>query len=103
MFALSLAPLGRGTKHLSLSWLASRLFPLLFIVPKTMRLGAAGLLLTLSVALVAHLFLGQFRADLLLYAVAVAFVAVHGSLSAEQWRRAGAWHTSREPASPESS
>jgi hypothetical protein len=61
---------------------------ILFLLPQTLRVGAAGLLLTLGVAFVAHLFMKQFRWDLLLDAAAVAFVAVHGTLSKPQWREA---------------
>jgi hypothetical protein len=61
---------------------------LLFLLPRTMRVGAAGLLLTLAVALVVHLAMRQLRWDLLLYAAAVYFVAVHGPLSSPQWREA---------------
>lgn len=60
---------------------------LLFLLPPTQRLGAAGLLLTLAIAWLAHLH-DQFRWDLLIYAAAVLFVAVHGPLTSEQWRRA---------------
>ena len=62
---------------------------LLFLVPRTLRVGAAGLLLTLGVAMVVHLFFHQFRWDLLLDAAAVAFVAVPGNLSGPQWKQAG--------------
>jgi hypothetical protein len=60
----------------------------LFLIPKTLRLGAAGLLLTLGVAFVVHLLLGEPRWDLLVYAAAVLFVAVHGALPKAQWRAA---------------
>ena len=53
---------------------------LLFLLPKTMRLGAIGLVLTLGVAFVVHLVVGHARWDLLVYAAAVSFVAVHGPL-----------------------
>jgi uncharacterized membrane protein YphA (DoxX/SURF4 family) len=51
---------------------------LLFLLPRTLRLGAAGLVLSCGVALVVHLSLGQWRGDLVLYIVAVLFVAAHG-------------------------
>ena len=60
----------------------------LFLVPQTLRLGAAALLLTLAVALLLHLTMHELRWDLLLYASGVYFVAVHGSLSRPQWRAA---------------
>jgi hypothetical protein len=52
---------------------------LLFLLPRTLRLGAAGLALSCAVALVAHLSMGQWRGDLVLYIVAVLFVAAHGA------------------------
>jgi hypothetical protein len=61
---------------------------LLFVIPQSMRLGAAGLLATIAIAFVVHAALGQFRADLLVYGAAVTFVAIHGSLTRAQWRTA---------------
>jgi len=61
---------------------------LLFLVPGTLRIGAAGLLLTIAIAWSVHLHLHQFRWDLLVYAAAVLFVSVHGPLTREQWRAA---------------
>ena len=52
---------------------------LLFLVPRTLRFGAVGLLLTCGVAFVAHTAMGQWRGDLLVYMTAVLFVAVHGA------------------------
>ena len=52
---------------------------LLFLLPRTLRLGAAGLVLCCGVALVVHLSMGQWRGDLVLYIVAVLFVAAHGA------------------------
>ena len=51
---------------------------LLFLLPWTLRAGAAGLLLTLAAALLIHGTQGHFRGDLLVYAAVVVFVAVHG-------------------------
>jgi hypothetical protein len=51
----------------------------LFLFPRTLRLGAAGLLLSCGAAFVAHASMGQWRADLLVYMVAVLFVALHGA------------------------
>lgn len=50
----------------------------LFLVPKTMRFGAIGLLATFAVAFTAHALAGEFATILLLYAAATAFVLVHG-------------------------
>ena len=52
---------------------------LLFLLPRTLRLGAAGLVLCCGVALVVHLSMGQWRGDLVLYIVVVLFVAAHGA------------------------
>ena len=43
-------------------------------------------LTTLGIAFLLHTLMGQFRGDLLLYAAAVVFVSVHGSLTGAQWR-----------------
>ena len=60
---------------------------LLFLVPPTLRVGAAGPLFAITIAWLAHLH-DQFRWDLLIYAAAVLFVAVHGPLTSAQWRHA---------------
>ncbi|MGO9830920.1 MAG: hypothetical protein ACLPJH_12345 [Myxococcaceae bacterium] len=59
---------------------------LFFLLPWTLRLGAGGLLLALSTALVFHLTRQQLRWDLLIFGAAVFFVAIHGTLSMDQWR-----------------
>ncbi|MGN6393858.1 MAG: hypothetical protein ACTHM9_16645 [Gemmatimonadales bacterium] len=51
----------------------------LFLFPRTLRLGAAGLLLSCGVAFVAHAAMGQWRPDLVLYMVSVLFVTLHGA------------------------
>jgi hypothetical protein len=61
---------------------------LLFMVPRTFRIGAVGLLIVIGVALAVHAALGQFRGDLLLYGVVVLFLLVHGPLTGAQWRAA---------------
>ena len=61
---------------------------LLFMLPRTLRAGAIALLVTIAVAFMTHIVLGQFRGDLLLYGTAVAFVLVHGPLTPMQWRAA---------------
>jgi hypothetical protein len=50
-----------------------------FLIPATLRLGAALLLLSLIGALVVHAAAGEFRPDLLVYAAGVLLVALHGS------------------------
>jgi hypothetical protein len=60
----------------------------LFLIPRTLRAGAAGLLFTIAIATALHFHAGHFRWDLLVYAAAVLFVAVHGPLTGAQWRHA---------------
>lgn len=52
---------------------------LLFLWPRTMRVGGIALIATFAVALVAHAIRGEFPAPLLVYAVATLFVTIHGS------------------------
>ncbi len=51
----------------------------LFLLPQTLRLGGAGLLLTFAIAIIAHAVRGELAAPLLVYAAGVIFVMVHGS------------------------
>ena len=74
--------------HLVILGGVEALAALLFLVPRTFRLGAVGLLVAIGVAFVVHAALAQFRGDLLLYAVVVFFALVHGPLSDAQWRAA---------------
>jgi hypothetical protein len=60
----------------------------LFLVPRLMRVGAVLLLATLAIAIAVHAALGQWRGDLMVYSAAVLFVAIHGPLTATQWRAA---------------
>jgi uncharacterized membrane protein YphA (DoxX/SURF4 family) len=53
---------------------------LLFLIPRTLRIGAVGLLVTFAVAFVAHAHQREFRGELLLFAAVVLFVAVHGAV-----------------------
>jgi hypothetical protein len=59
---------------------------LLFLWPRTMRPGAIGLLISIGVAFLVHALIGQFRGDLVIFAAAVVFVSVRGSLTDPQWR-----------------
>ena len=54
---------------------------LLFVLPRTLRIGATGLLLTFAAAFIVHLLMGEFRGDLIFYGVVVCFTAVHGPVS----------------------
>jgi hypothetical protein len=50
----------------------------LFINPKTMRAGGGCLLTVFALALVLHGMKGEFEGRLLIYAIAVSFVLLHG-------------------------
>jgi hypothetical protein len=50
-----------------------------FLAPRTLRLGAGGLLVSCGIAFVAHAAMNQWRGDLLVYTAAVVFVAIHGA------------------------
>jgi uncharacterized membrane protein YphA (DoxX/SURF4 family) len=50
-----------------------------FLLPRTIRLGAALLLLTLVGALLVHAARGEWRPDLVVYAAGVLLVSTHGS------------------------
>ena len=78
----------RANPHLVLLGGAEALAALLFLIPPTFRLGAVGLLAAISIAFVVHVALGEFRGDLMIYALVVLFVSVHGPLSGAQWRAA---------------
>lgn len=67
---------------------AEAIAALLFVVPRTMRVGAVGLLVTLGIAFIAHGMSGEFLPQLFLFASVVAFNLVHGDLKREQWRHA---------------
>ena len=74
--------------HLLLLGAVEAVAATLFLVPRSLRWGAAGLLATIGIAFAAHAALGQFRGDLLVYGAAVLFVLVHGPLSDAQLRAA---------------
>jgi len=74
--------------HITLLGAVEAIAALAFLMPRTMRVGAAGLIATITIALGAHAALGQYRGDLLLYGVVVLFVAIHGPLTSAQWRAA---------------
>ena len=74
--------------HLVVLGSLEALAALLFLIPRAMRFGAIGLLVTIGIALGVHASLHQFRGDLLLYGSAVLFVLVHGPLTREQIRAA---------------
>ena len=74
--------------HVVLLGAVEALAAVLFLFPRTMRLGAAGLGAAIAVALLVHLGRNELRFDLAIDAVAVSFVAIHGTLSRAQWRHA---------------
>jgi hypothetical protein len=69
---------GHGDLHIRLLGTVEAVGALMFLFPLTLRPGAWLLLLTIGVALVIHLMMGQWRGDLLVYAAGAAFVMVHG-------------------------
>jgi hypothetical protein len=77
---------GHSNPHLALLGGVEAIAAALFFLPVSMRLGAVGLLFTIVIAFAVHVFLHQFRPDLLLYAAAVSFVGIHGPLTREQMR-----------------
>ena len=79
---------GAHDPHVALLGAVEALAALLFLWPRTMRAGAAGLLGTFAVAFLLHAHQGQFRAELLVFAAAVAFVAAHGPITWEHLRAA---------------
>lgn len=79
---------GHPNPHLALLGAVEALAALVFLIPRTTRAGAVGLVTTIGVAFAVHAVLGQFRGDLLVYAAAAAFVGVHRPLSRGQLRSA---------------
>lgn len=63
---------------------------LLFLWPRTMRVGGVALVATFLLAVLVHALQGEFRAALLVYAAAALFVTVQGS----------AWRPTPPPAAP---
>jgi hypothetical protein len=64
--------------HAALIGSVEAISAVLFLIPRTMRPGAAGLILACAAALLVHGLAGQLRGDLVVYATVVAYVAVHG-------------------------
>lgn len=80
--------LHHANPHVILLGGVEALAAVVFSIPQVMRWGAGALLATIGVAFAVHGAFGQFRGDLLVYAVAVLFVAIHGPLTGTQWRAA---------------
>ena len=72
------AAAGAHGPHVAILGIFEAAAALLFLVPRTLRIGAFGLLASLAVAFAVHAFMKQLRWDLLVYAAAVFFVAAHG-------------------------
>ncbi len=74
---------GSGNVHLVPIGGIEAIAALLFLLPRTLRAGGIGLLLTFAIALIGHAAAGEFPIQLLLFAAATVFVMVHGPVS---WR-----------------
>jgi hypothetical protein len=72
------SPTGHARIHLALIAGVEAVGAALFLFPRTLRAGAALLLLALAVAFVTHAVRGQWRWDLVVFAAGTWFVAVHG-------------------------
>lgn len=72
--------------HLALLAAVEGAAAVLLLIPRSMRIGAIGLLITIFVAFAVHSVLHEFRADLLLYGAAVSFILNHGPLTRDQVR-----------------
>ena len=70
---------GPHAAHLTLLGTGEAMAAVLFLLPRTLRLGALGLLLSCAVAFVVHAVMGQWRGDLVVYMAAVLFVGAHGA------------------------
>jgi hypothetical protein len=73
-----LAGAGGHDTHLVVVGGFEALAAVLFLIPRTLRIGAFGLLMVLALVFLIHVFRLQFRGDILVYAAVVLFVAVHG-------------------------
>ncbi len=73
--------LGAPAQHAHLTMLGTveTVAALLFLWPRTLRIGGYMLVVTFLVAVLAHALRGEFPATLLVYAAAALFVTVHGS------------------------
>ena len=82
------AVVGSSSHHFHVVALATieSIAAMLFLVPRSMGLGAIGLLFTIGIAFTLHALSGDLRSDLALYAASVVFVAVHGPLSNAHWK-----------------
>ena len=65
--------------HLALIGSVELIGAVLFLFPRSLRVGGTLLLLSIGLAFVTHVAAGQFRGDLLVYAAGTWFVMAHGS------------------------
>jgi hypothetical protein len=76
----ALAPANRDTHlHIAIVAAVEAAGAALFLVPRTMRVGALLLLLTVAGAFVAHAVGGSLRIDLAIYGAGVWYVYAHGA------------------------
>ena len=76
--------------HLVLVGAVEALAALLFLIPRTVRIGAIGLLVIFIGVFLIHAMRFELRGDLVVYACAVSFVAVHGPVPVSWLRRSRA-------------
>ena len=76
----ALAPANLAThKHIAAIAGIEGVGALLFLIPRTLRVGAVLLLITVGGAFLMHGIRGEWRADLAIYTAGVWFVLAHGS------------------------
>jgi uncharacterized membrane protein YphA (DoxX/SURF4 family) len=72
---------GHHNPHVAALGAVEAIGALLFLIPRTVRMGAVLLLLTIGIAAVVHAFSRELRVDLLIYAAGVWLVADHAGRS----------------------
>ena len=77
-FPVAAASIGTGHWHLAALAGTEAIGAILFLLPRTLRVGAALLLLTLGIAIVTHALRGEFEGRLVVYLVATLFVFAQG-------------------------
>jgi hypothetical protein len=77
-FPLAAAAMGTGRSRLAILAGAEALGAILFLLPRTLRVGAVILLLTLGIAIATRALRGEFPAHLIVYAAGTLFVLAQG-------------------------
>lgn len=77
-FPLAAAAIGTGRWRLAVLAGVEALGAILFLIPRTLRIGAVLLLLTLGLAIVTLALRGEFPGHLIVYAVGTLFVLAQG-------------------------